>query len=80
MRVRAALLPRNNMQKNSTSNDPKSTNNQDPLMTARDVAAYFKVSKSWVYQHAASGRIPSRKIGGLLRFIPSEIREWARAA
>jgi excisionase family DNA binding protein len=80
MRVRAALLPRITMKKSSTNNDLKTDNNHEPLMTVRDVAAYVNASRSWVYQQASVGRIPCRKIGGLLRFIPSEIREWARAA
>jgi len=68
------------MQKSSSSNEQRTTNIHEALMTVKDVAAYFKVSRSWVYQHAASGQLPYRKIGGNLRFIPSEIREWARAA
>ena len=64
------------MKKSITSNDPKTTNNHEPLMTVDDMATYVNASRSWVYQQAAAGRIPCRKIGGLLRFIPSEIREW----
>ncbi len=64
------------MQKNSTSDDLKTTNNHEPLMTVKDVADYLKVSRSWVYQHAASGQLPYRKIGGNLRFLPHEIRAW----
>lgn len=67
------------MQKSITSNEKKITNSHESLMDVDDVAAYLKLSRSWVYQHSASGRLPSRKIGGSLRFIPSEIREWALA-
>jgi excisionase family DNA binding protein len=64
------------MQKSITSDEKKLTNIHEPLMDVDDVAAYLKVSRSWVYQHAASGKLPSRKIGGTRRFVPSEIREW----
>ncbi|RKG63513.1 DNA-binding protein [Corallococcus sp. CA054B] len=49
----------------------------ETLWDANDVADFLKVSRSWVYQHAASGLLPLLKIGGLLRFSPSAIRTWA---
>jgi excisionase family DNA binding protein len=52
---------------------------QEPLWTARDVAAYLKVSRSWVYQHAASGLLPCLHVGGLRRFDPAAIRARVRA-
>ena len=51
----------------------------EALWTADDVAAYLKVSRSWVYQHAASGTLPCLHAGGLLRFDPAVIRAWVRA-
>jgi excisionase family DNA binding protein len=48
------------------------------LWDARDVAAYLKVSRSWVYQRSESGDIPSLRIGGLVRFDPDTIQTWAR--
>ncbi|QRK05247.1 helix-turn-helix domain-containing protein [Archangium violaceum] len=42
----------------------------------KDVSTYLQVSTSWVYQRSASGELPSLKIGGLLRFDPSAIRNW----
>lgn len=50
------------------------------LWDARDVARYLKVSRSWVYQRAEAGLLPSLRIGGLLRFDPEAIRAWARGA
>ena len=47
------------------------------LWTAAEVAPYLKTSRSWVYQHAASGRIPCRRVGALLRFEPNEVQDWA---
>lgn len=52
------------------------TGSQERLWKVKDVAAYLQVSQSWVYQHAASGVLPSLKIGGLLRFDPTAIRNW----
>ena len=44
------------------------------LWDAKDVAAFLKTSRSWVYQRAEARLIPSIKIGGLLRFEPRAIR------
>jgi predicted DNA-binding transcriptional regulator AlpA len=44
------------------------------LWDARDVAQYLNVSRSWVYHRAEAGLLPCRRIGGCLRFVPSEIR------
>lgn len=45
------------------------------LWTAKDVAAYLQVSRSWVYRQSEAGRLPCLKLGGLLlRFEPSAIR------
>jgi excisionase family DNA binding protein len=51
----------------------------DRLWTVADVAEYLSVSRSWVYQHAADGTLPSVRVGGLLRFHPVKIRDLARA-
>jgi excisionase family DNA binding protein len=47
------------------------------LWTARDVAGYLKASRSWVYQKAEAGLLPSLRIGGFLRFEPEAVRAWA---
>lgn len=47
------------------------------MWTAEQVAQFFSASRNWVYQRAASGLLPHRKIGGLLRFVPAEIRALA---
>ncbi len=52
---------------------------EEGLWDADDVATFLKVSRSWVYQHAASGRLPHLKFGGHLRFNPSAIRKWAES-
>lgn len=50
----------------------------DSLWDASDVASFLKVSRSWVYQHAESGDLPHRRVGGLLRFEPEAIRAYVR--
>jgi excisionase family DNA binding protein len=50
---------------------------QDRLWDRKDVATYLKVSQSWVYQKVAAGLLPCRRIGGLVRFLPEEIRAYA---
>lgn len=52
----------------------------ETLWDARDVARYLKVSRSWVYQKAEAGLLPYLKVGGLVRFVPERIREFARAS
>jgi excisionase family DNA binding protein len=46
------------------------------LWTWRELAAYLNVSKSWVYEKAAAGILPSLKVCGALRFDPAAIRTW----
>jgi len=48
----------------------------EPLWDSKDVAAYLKVSRSWVYSHADDGTLPSIRIGGLRRFVPEQIRAY----
>lgn len=52
----------------------------ESLWTVAQVAAYLSVSRSWVYQHAADGTLPCRRLGALLRFVPEEIRAFAASA
>lgn len=50
----------------------------EPLWDSKDVMTYLKVSRAWVYLHAEGGSLPSVRIGGLRRFIPEQIRAYAR--
>lgn len=69
MTIRTARVsPNQGLETNSPS---------EPLWTAREVAAYLKCSRSWVYLHGEDGTLPSVKIAGLRRFVPSEIRAFA---
>jgi predicted DNA-binding transcriptional regulator AlpA len=46
----------------------------DRAWKTKDVAEFLQASESWVRHAAAEGRLSCIKIGGLLRFDPSEIR------
>jgi excisionase family DNA binding protein len=48
------------------------------LWTVAEVAAYLRVSRSWVYHRAAAGLLPCLHIGALLRFEPDAIRAYAQ--
>ena len=53
------------------------------LLKPSDVARRLGVSRSWVYDAAASGRIPCVRLGGPegpVRFLPSRCGELARAS
>lgn len=46
----------------------------DRLWDVNDTANFLRVSRSWVYQEAAAGALPSIRLGGLLRFHPNAIK------
>ncbi len=50
----------------------------DRLWNVGDVAKFIGASESWVRQAVAGGRLPVKRIGGLLRFHPDEIRQYTR--
>jgi excisionase family DNA binding protein len=56
------------------------------LLRPTDLARRLGVSRSWLYDAAKTGRLPSIRIGGEegpLRFVPEDIDRWidqARAA
>jgi excisionase family DNA binding protein len=53
------------------------------LLKPADVARRLKVSRSWVYDAAADGRLPSIRLGapdGPLRFVPADLERWIEDA
>ena len=49
------------------------------LLRPSDVAARLGVSRTWLYDAAKDGRIPSIRLGapdGPLRFAPDDLRDW----
>ena len=45
-------------------------------LTVDDVAEYLNLAKKTVYSMSASRRIPSFKIGAVLRFDPAVLADW----
>jgi hypothetical protein len=62
----------------STRSDNASSGAVEALWDAKDVAAYLKVSRSWVYQQAERGVLPCMHIVGVVRFEPSAVKAFAR--
>jgi excisionase family DNA binding protein len=48
----------------------------ESMLTTRQVAELLGVHENWVYDHAASGDLPSYKIGGTRRFDQDEVGHW----
>jgi excisionase family DNA binding protein len=48
----------------------------ESMLTARQVAELLGVHENWVYDQAASGELPSYKIGGTRRFDRDEVHGW----
>jgi excisionase family DNA binding protein len=50
-----------------------------PLLRPAEVAALLQVSRTWVYDAAADGRLPSVRLGhpdGPLRFVREDVEAW----
>jgi predicted DNA-binding transcriptional regulator AlpA len=43
----------------------------------KQCAQFLGVDQCWVRRRAREGRLPYRRLNGLLRFNAAEIREWA---
>ena len=46
------------------------------LLTVKDLSAWLNLKPSTLYLWAAQGKIPCRKIHGLVRFDATEIDRW----
>ena len=49
------------------------------MLKPSEVAVQLGVSRSWLYDAAKTGRIPSIRIGGQegpLRFVPEDLERW----
>lgn len=49
------------------------------LFTIKDLSARLNIKPSTLYLWAAQGKIPCRKIHGLIRFEPEAIAAWLRS-
>lgn len=47
------------------------------LWDAREAANFLKVSRSWIYARVERDKMPYIRVGGLIRFVPSQLRDWA---
>jgi excisionase family DNA binding protein len=45
-------------------------------MTINELAEYLSVKPAWIYNNHRALGIPSRKVGGNLRFRLSEVDRW----
>ena len=55
----------------------------EPLLRPSEVAARLGVSRTWLYDAAKDGRIPSVRLGGddgPLRFVAADLRDWIGAS
>jgi excisionase family DNA binding protein len=48
------------------------------LWDARDAARFLKCSTSYIYKAAERDRLPSVRVGRMLRFNPDAVRAFAR--
>lgn len=55
------------------------SDDNDGLWDAKDVARFFRASRSWVYHQAEAGVLPYVRVVGLLRFDPAQIRAFAKS-
>lgn len=49
------------------------------LLTIKDLSVQLNIKPSTLYLWAAQGKIPCRKIHGLIRFDPDAITAWLRS-
>ncbi len=49
------------------------------LWDAREAASFLKVSRSWICARVERDEMPYIRVGGLIRFVPSQLRDWTFA-
>lgn len=51
---------------------------REDFLRPAEVCRWLQVSRTWLYDAAKNGRIPSHRLGGdgPLRFKPSELEAW----
>ncbi len=75
-------MPRDDVVTARSEHPQASATEFDDLMTIGDVAAFLRVTKSWVYEHTRDGvedRLPALKLGKYLRFHRSDLRAYVDA-
>jgi len=51
-------------------------NANEALWTVREAAAFLRLGRNTVYEWAASGKLPSLRLGSRVQFLPSALRRW----
>ncbi len=51
-------------------------NANEALWTVREAATFLRLGRNTVYEWAASGKLPSLRLGSRIRFLPSALRRW----
>ena len=52
------------------------TSVNEALWTVREAAAFLRLGRNTIYEWAASGKLPSVRLGSRIRFEPSALRRW----
>ena len=52
------------------------TPTRERLWTVREAAEFLRLGRNTVYEWAASGKLPSLRLGSRIRFMPSAVRRW----
>lgn len=53
------------------------TTSDDQLWTITEAAEFLQVTERWLKNSGRVHGVPRVKIGGLVRYIPAELRRWA---
>ena len=53
---------------------------EEMVMTVKEVFDYLRLGKSTVYKLVQEGELPGRKVGGTWRFSRVGLEEWLRNA
>ena len=61
----------------TTTTTGASTAEAERLWTVAQAANYLHCSVSWVYRAVEKGEMPHLKLGGLVRFVPRDVRAHA---
>jgi excisionase family DNA binding protein len=52
--------------------------NLEGALTAKQISKFTGISGKTIYEYAADGRLPSYRIGSMLRFDPCHVATWWR--
>lgn len=48
----------------------------EALWTVKETAEYLRMSSSWVYKRSEKGELPCVRLGGVVRFVPDQVRAY----